>query len=106
MAEISTVAIITAKPGRGDELGELLRPLAVATQGEDGCVLYSLQRGLWDRDVFVTVEKWESAAHLDAHLVAPHVETALAAAGDILAEAPKIVPTEAVAVGDQAKSTY
>ena len=68
MAEISTVAIITAKPGRGDELEPLLRSLAEATHGEDGCVLYSLQRGLQDRDVFVTVEKWESAGPLEQHL--------------------------------------
>ncbi len=33
MAEISTVALITARPGRGDELEGLLRPLAEATHG-------------------------------------------------------------------------
>lgn len=106
MAEISTVAIITAKPGRGDELEPLLRSLAEATHGEDGCVLYSLQRGIQDRDVFVTVEKWESARHLEQHLTSPHVAGALAGAGDLLAEAPRIVAAEPLTVGDAAKSTY
>ena len=106
MAEISTVAVITAQPGRGDELEALLRPLAEATHGEDGCVLYSLQRGLEERDVFVTVEKWESAGHLEQHLASPHVAAALAGAGDILAEPPHIIAAEPLTVGDPAKSTY
>ena len=106
MAEISTVALITARPGRGDELEGLLRPLAEATHGEDGCLLYSLQRGLQDRDVFVTVEKWASTDHLERHLASPHVAGALAGAGNLLAEAPRIVAAEMLAVGDPAKSAY
>lgn len=106
MAEISTVAVLTARPGRGDELEGLLRPLAEATHGEDGCRLYSLQRGLQERDVFVTVEKWESAGHLERHLAFPHVAGALAGAGDLLAEAPRIIAAEMLTVGDPERSTY
>lgn len=106
MAELSTVAVITGKPGTGDVLEEALRALAEETHGEDGCVLYSLQRGIRDRDTFVTVEKWESAGHLDAHLASPHVAAALTAAADLLAEPPRIVATEPLTVGDPAKAAY
>jgi quinol monooxygenase YgiN len=103
---ISTVAIITAKPGRGDEAEAMLRSLAEASQGDDGCLLYSLQRGLQDRDVFVTVEKWESPEHLQAHLVGPSVATAMTTGADVLAGAPVVVPAEFLTVGDPARSTY
>ena len=106
MSEVSTVAVITARPGRGDELEVLLRRLAEGTHAEDGCVLYSLQRGLQDRDVFVTVEKWESSGHLDAHLAGPAVQAALSGAEALLAGAPQIIPAEVLTVGDPAKSAY
>jgi quinol monooxygenase YgiN len=78
MAGISVVAVITAKPGSGDEVEAMLRGLAESTHGEDGCALYSLQRGLEDRDVFVTVEKWDSQEALQAHMGGPAVAAALA----------------------------
>ena len=106
MAEISTVAVITATPGAGDRLEEVLRRLAEASHQEAGCLLYSLQRGLRDGDVFVTVEKWESLADLEAHLASGHVASALSEAGDLLAEPPRIVPARPLTVGMPAKSAY
>ena len=73
MSEISTVAIITAKPGSGTEVERVLRDLAVATHAEPGCLLYSLQQGMRDPDVFVTVEKWDSMESLESHLASDHL---------------------------------
>ena len=73
MSEISTVAIITAKPGSGAEVERVLRDLAVATHAEPGCLLYSLQQGMRDPDVFVTVEKWDSMESLESHLASDHL---------------------------------
>ena len=78
MSEISTVAIITAKPGRGTEVERALRDLAAATHAEPGCLLFSLQQGMRDPDVFVTVEKWDSLESLESHLASDHLASALA----------------------------
>jgi quinol monooxygenase YgiN len=106
MADVSVVAVITAKAGHGDEVEEMLRGLAESTHGEDGCVLYSLQRGLEDRDVFVTVEKWASQEELQAHLAGPGIAAAMAKGGALLAGAPQIIPAEMLSLGDPAKATY
>jgi quinol monooxygenase YgiN len=106
MAGISVVAVITAKPGSGDEVEAMLRGLAESTHGEDGCALYSLQRGLEDRDVFVTVEKWDSQTALQAHLGGPAIAAAMATGGALLAGPPQIIPAEMLSLGDPAKSTY
>lgn len=106
MSEISTVAVITAKPGSGPFVESALRELAVATHAEEGCLLYSLQRGLADENVFVTVEKWTSQEALDQHLASPHVQAAIAAANEHLAAPLQIIPTQLLEAGDEAKRTY
>ncbi|MGI8667165.1 MAG: putative quinol monooxygenase [Jatrophihabitans sp.] len=106
MAEISTVAVITAKPGSGPAVEAALRELAVATHAEPDCILYSLQRGLADPNVFVTVEKWVSQEALDAHLASPHVATALGLATEHLGAPLQIIATEPLDAGDIAKRSY
>jgi len=106
MSEISTVAIITAKPGSGTEVERALRDLAVATHAEPGCLLFSLQQGMRDPDVFVTVEKWDSMESLESHLASDHLASALARTEDLLATSPQIIPAQPLTVGEPAKSTY
>lgn len=106
MSEISTVAIITAKSGGAELVEQALRALAEATHGEAGCIRYTLNRGLQDRNVFVTIEKWRSQDDLDAHLKSAHIAAMFAAAGEHLAGAPVIVSAEALPVGDPAKSVF
>lgn len=99
-------AVITGVPGSGDRLEAMLVELAVSTHAEDGCLLYSLQRALENPDQFVTVEKWTSKEALDQHLTSPHLQAALAGAGEILVGSPMIIPTSPVEAGDAAKSGY
>lgn len=96
---IGTVAVIAGKPGTGDQLEAALRELAAATHGEEGCVLYSLQRGVAEPDTFVTVEKWRSQDDLDAHMQTPHIAAALGTATDLLARDILIIPTDLLDVG-------
>ena len=96
---IGTVAVIAGKPGTGDQLEAALRELAAGTHGEEGCVLYSLQRGIAEPDTFVTVEKWRSQDDLDAHMQTPHIAAALGVATDLLARDILIIPTELLDVG-------
>lgn len=106
MPEITTVAVITGKPGTGEQVLGILSDLAVATQAEEGCRLYSLQRGTQNPDVFVTVEKWASAAALESHLASSHITTALGAAAELLAQPPLIVPAAPTGAGDPAKNAF
>lgn len=104
--EVNVVAVITGKPGTGDTLEPMLQALAEGTHTESGCLLYALHRGVENHDQFTTVEKWTSPETLQGHLDTDHVKAALGAAGEYLAEAPLIIPTQPVAAGDPAKSTY
>lgn len=103
---INAVAVITGKPGTGDQLEPALRELAAATHGEQGCILYSVQRGLAEPDTFVTVEKWHSQEDLDAHLQTPHVAAAIGAATPLLARELQILATAELDAGDAAKNTF
>ena len=98
---IGTVAVIAGKPGTGDQLEAALRELAAATHDEEGCLQYSLQRGLAEPDTFVTVEKWRSQDDLDAHMQTPHIAAALGVATDLLARDIVIVPTTVLDVGEK-----
>lgn len=105
-APLHVSAVITGVPGSGDRLEGMLIELATGTHAEDGCLLYSLQRAVENPDQFVTVEKWTSKEALDDHLTSPHVQAALAGAGEILAGPPVIIATLPVAAGDAAKTNY
>ena len=56
---------------------EALRPTAVATlaatRKEAGCLLYSYAFDVEDPGLVRIFERWESRAHLDAHLKQPHM---------------------------------
>lgn len=92
VSELNVVALLTAKPGSEDIVRGALETLAVATRTESGCVAYTLYNSAADPTVFVTIEKWESQADLDAHMTTPHIAEALTIASDHLAAAPAIHP--------------
>jgi len=92
MADMPVVAVITAKPGSEKLVGEALSALIEPTRAEAGCVSYDLFVSAADPATFITMETWRSQADLDAHLQTPHVQGALGAAGEHLAQAPAIHP--------------
>jgi len=79
---IRVVAVITAKPGRREELLKLFRANMAAVHAEAGCVEYQpfvdadgfggFQAPVGS-DSFVVLETWESADALKAHAAAPHM---------------------------------
>ena len=71
---------------------EALRALVEPTRSEPGCTSYELFTSLADKATFITVETWSSQDDLDAHMRTPHVQQALSAAGDHLAQAPAVHP--------------
>lgn len=91
------VATITAKPGKEQEVKDLLLSVIEPTRAERGNVLYTLHQGTDDPATFVFYENWTSRAELDEHLASPGLQAGLAALADLVAAAPVIVPLHRIA---------
>jgi quinol monooxygenase YgiN len=79
---IQVLAIITAQPGKREEILEAFKANRAAVLAEAGCIEYgavvdaaNLPPGwaTFGPDTFVVVEKWESMDALKAHAKAPHM---------------------------------
>ena len=79
---IHVIAVITAKPGKREEILKHARANLAAVRAEKGCIEYGpvvdadnalpFQTKLGP-DTFMVVEKWESMDALKAHAAAPHM---------------------------------
>jgi quinol monooxygenase YgiN len=79
---IIVLATIELHPGKRPGFLEEVRKIVSAVRAEQGCLEYfpaiDMTSGLAVQgpareDVVVVVEKWESVAALEAHLIAPHM---------------------------------
>lgn len=91
---IHVVAVITAKPGKREEVLEAFRANMPAVHAEKGCVEYGPVIDAPDMgpiqtefgpDTFVVIEKWETVDDLKAHAAAPHMAAYAAKVKDLLA---------------------
>ena len=82
MANLDVVALITAKAGSEGIVEEALKALVVASRGDHGCISYDLFASDSAPGTFVTIEKWQSQADLDAHMASSHIAEVVTAAGD------------------------
>jgi quinol monooxygenase YgiN len=89
---IHVIAIITAKPGQRASVLEAFAANRPAVLAEAGCIEYGAAIDVEDMgtaaygpDTFVVIEKWESADHLKAHAVAPHMKAYGARMKDLMA---------------------
>ncbi len=82
MAHIHVIAIITTKPGMRDAVLKEFHANVPNVLAEEGCQMYHPTIDVEDAgpfqttlgpDTFVVVEQWETVAHLDAHIKAPHM---------------------------------
>ena len=78
---IHVVAIITAKPGQRATVLANFAANRPAVLAEAGCIEYgaavdveNMGTAAYGPDAFVVIKKWESADHLKAHAVAPHMK--------------------------------
>jgi quinol monooxygenase YgiN len=79
---IHVIAVITAKPGKREDILQAFRANVPAVRAERGCIEYgaaidaenalSIQTR-WGPDTFLVIEKWESMDALRAHAAAPHM---------------------------------
>ena len=76
------IAVITAKPGKREEILGHFRANVPAVRAEKGCIEYGAAidadpalpfQTKWGPDTFLVIEKWESLDALRAHPAAPHM---------------------------------
>lgn len=104
-AEVVVAATVQVKPGSEDAALAAITTAIEATHAEPGCLAYALHRDRSEPARFVIIEKWATAADLEAHGQEPHLKQLFADLGPLLAGAPTITYTSPVAVGDGAKGT-
>jgi quinol monooxygenase YgiN len=90
---IHVLAIITAKPGKREEVLAAFRANMPAVHAEAGCIEYGpvidAPTGTptkFGDDTFVVIEKWETADHLKAHAASPHMKAYGEKTRDLLAD--------------------
>jgi quinol monooxygenase YgiN len=81
---LPVVAIFIAKPGAEQQLEQLFRGVVDTTLREEGCISYQINRDTNNPRRFVFTEEWESQAHLDRHLAAPHLQALSAQVPDLI----------------------
>ena len=75
-----------ARPDAVAKLRPILLELADQSRREKDCISYRVLQNNADPSEFTLLEEWTSEAALDAHLTKPHVQTALAQGGPLLAK--------------------
>jgi len=89
---IHVIAIITAKPGKREEVLAAFRANMPAVHAEQGCIEYGPATDAeggpgakYGSDTFVVIEKWDSHDALKAHAASPHMAAYAAKTRDLLA---------------------
>jgi quinol monooxygenase YgiN len=103
MPELTVVAKVRAKPGREAALEREFRAIVAPTHAESGCLRYTLYRSVEDRASFSTSERWVSKEAVDQHCGAPHIQSLLKKAGEVLAGPPEIMVFELLPEGQSDK---
>jgi quinol monooxygenase YgiN len=91
---IHVIAVITARPGKREEILQAFRANVPAVRAEKGCIEYGAAvdaenalavQAKWGPDTFLAIEKWESMDALEAHAAAPHMSAYAAKTRDLIA---------------------
>ena len=91
---IHVIAVITAKPGKREEILKAFRANVPNVRAEKGCIEYGAAidaenalpiQKKWGADTFLAIEKWESMEALKAHAAAPHMASYAAKTKDLIA---------------------
>lgn len=94
MSRVHVIAVITAKPGKRDEVLGHFKANVPTVLAEDGCIEYGATVDCADAgfstpfgdDSFVVVEKWASLDALKAHAASPHMKEYGAKTKDLLVD--------------------
>ena len=64
---VRIVVTFKAKQGQGAQMAAAFAPVATLVQAEKGCEQYEMFQGCAAPDTLVLLERWTTAADLDAH---------------------------------------
>ena len=90
---IHVIATLEIAPGRRDSVLEHFRRLVPEVEREVGCLAYGpaidcdsgfTRQAPLRANTVTVVERWESLAHLEAHLQAPHMQAFRQAVGEAI----------------------
>jgi quinol monooxygenase YgiN len=87
---VKIVAILTAKPGKADELKALLDGMIAPSRAEPGNLRYDLWREQAEPRRFVLDELYAGNEAVAAHRAAPHFKDYAAKVGDLAERAPLV----------------
>lgn len=88
---VYTIAVLTAKEGRLDDLKSVLEALARETRKESGAIEYFfIHDGSHNPNTIVSYEKWENVNEEGEHWKTPHLTNAMEQLKDILVGEPVI----------------
>ena len=85
MAQVRLIARAVAKPGKQDNLRQVLQVILAPTHAEEGNVFYELFES-HEGGRFFFNELWQSQEALDLHMATPHFKKLAAETRDLLAE--------------------
>lgn len=98
---VTVLALFEPKPGQVGAVLDALRSQIPLVHEEDGCELYAI--GVESDDRIVMVEKWTSAATLDAHGAGPVVAELNRLLDGLLAGPVVVTRQVPVPIGDASK---
>jgi quinol monooxygenase YgiN len=90
VADLHVVAVIKAKAGQEEAIGDALRSIVAPSRLDAGCIRYDLFQAQGAPGTFVNLETWASQEDLSAHMKSPHLGAAFASTGDALDGRPQI----------------
>lgn len=100
MTAVIVTAVFYPAAGQKDQLVQALHATMPAVHEEQGCRLYAIHDA--DDDTITMIEKWDSAADLQAHSTSPAVEALRAAVAPYVAKPATVTTMTALPVGGAA----
>lgn len=85
-ARVTVLARVRARPGAEEKVKAELLALVSPSRREPGCLTYDLHQSTDDPALFIFHETWQTRAHLDAHMHAPHLDAFDSRTDGLLAE--------------------
>lgn len=99
MAQVSLLAKVTAKEGKGDELVAAFEPLMEQVRKEPGTLVYVINRSKDDPDVLWTAELYTDDDALAAHGASDAMAKAGPTLGPLIAESELLLSEPVLAKG-------
>ncbi|MFJ6651459.1 putative quinol monooxygenase [Microbacterium sp. NPDC091313] len=99
---VTVVAVLTAKPGRVEEILAAFAEVSPLVHREQGCEFYAAHRQQ-DGDAVVMVERWDTRADLDAHAAGDPLARLNESLADVLARPYDVWFLDPVPLGDEVR---